>query len=152
MALPNIFMPEVANEFKRRIDAVTPASKPIWGTMNATQMLAHCNITYEYAFDERHDKPNFLVKIMLKKFVKPIVTNEVPYKKNSKTAPAFIISDSRNFEVEKQRLFAYLDRVVEKGSLYFAGKKSISFDELSATEWNNMFYKHLDHHLQQFGV
>jgi hypothetical protein len=81
MALPNIFMPEVANEFKRRIDAVTPASKPIWGTMNATQMLAHCNITYEYAFDERQDKPNFLVKMMLKKFVKPIVTNEVPYKK-----------------------------------------------------------------------
>lgn len=152
MALPNIFDKSVSDEIKERFNKLKPESPPVWGKMNATQMLAHCNVTYEYAFDERTDKPNFLVKIMLKNFVKPAVVNETPYKKNSQTSPAFIIADSRNFDNEKQRLFAYLDKTVEKGKSYFEGKKSVSFDELSAEEWNNMFYKHLDHHLKQFGL
>ena len=35
---------------------------------------------------------------------------------------------------------------------YFNGKESHSFGILTVTEWNNSFYKHLDHHLNQFGV
>ena len=35
---------------------------------------------------------------------------------------------------------------------YFDGKESHSFGPLNKTEWNNMFYKHADHHLTQFGV
>ncbi|MCJ8164098.1 hypothetical protein MKJ04_04535 [Pontibacter sp. E15-1] len=31
-------------------------------------------------------------------------------------------------------------------------QESHSFGRLSSQEWNNMFYKHLDHHLSQFGV
>ena len=34
----------------------------------------------------------------------------------------------------------------------FEGKESNSFGPLTKGEWNNMFYKHLDHHLSQFGV
>lgn len=152
MALPSVFQENIVNELKERIEKVTPSTKPIWGKMNATQMLAHCNVTYEYAFDERKDSPNFLVKIMLKKFVKPIVVSEQPYKKDSKTAPAFIITDERNFDKEKQRLYTYMDNVLKKGTSFFEGKESVSFGVLNAIEWNNMFYKHLDHHLQQFGV
>ena len=35
---------------------------------------------------------------------------------------------------------------------YFDKKESHSFGLLSVKEWNTMFYKHLDHHLNQFGV
>jgi hypothetical protein len=38
------------------------------------------------------------------------------------------------------------------GEAHFDGKDSHSFGNLSKSQWNTMFYKHLDHHLTQFGV
>ncbi len=152
MSLPSVFNQEVANSLIERINKVTPQSQPLWGKMNASQMLAHCNVTYEYAFDERTDKPNFLVKWLLKKFVKQKVVGEQPYEQNMQTSPAFIIPDNKNFDTEKTRLINYIQKVVEKGVTYFDGKPSNSFDKLSKEEWNNLMYKHIDHHLQQFGV
>jgi hypothetical protein len=53
MALPSVFLPEVANELIARIHLLQPNTSPLWGKMNASQMLAHCNITYEYIFDDK---------------------------------------------------------------------------------------------------
>lgn len=89
---------------------------------------------------------------MLKTFVKKIVTSEQPYKRNSGTAPAFVIKDSRNFEDEQSRLIGHINKTQQLGADFFDQKESVSFGRMSKTEWNNMFYKHLDHHLCQFGV
>jgi hypothetical protein len=89
---------------------------------------------------------------MLKLFVKSTVTNEVMYKHNSRTAPAFIIKVDKNFEAEKTRLINYINKTQHLGETYFDQKESHSFGKLSTTEWNNMFLKHLEHHLTQFGV
>jgi hypothetical protein len=152
MALPNIFTPSVAGDVINRINKLTPATQPHWGKMSVDQMLAHCNVTYEMALEDKHPKPNFLMQLILKTFVKETVTGEKLYKRNLQTAPAFMIKDSRNFEKEKERLIGYIQHTQQLGETYFAGKKSHSFGTLTTTEWNNMFYKHLDHHLTQFGV
>nr|MBI1232173.1 DUF1569 domain-containing protein [Cytophagales bacterium] len=136
----------------QRIDRLNPTSQTLWGKMNVAQMLAHCNVTYEMAFENKHSKPNFFMGLILKAFVKKMVVNDTPYKKNVQTAPAFIIADERDFEVEKVRLIQYLHKTVELGENHFDGRESLSFGKLSSGEWNNMFYKHLDHHLKQFGV
>jgi hypothetical protein len=152
MALPNIFTSPVAATIIERINKLTPATKAHWGKMNVAQMLAHCNVTYEMVYTDKHPAPNFLMGLMLKTFVKKPVVNESPYKKSSQTAPAFIIKDSRNFEEEKKRLIDYITKTQQLGAGHFNNKQSLSFGVLSDTEWNNMFYKHLDHHLSQFGV
>lgn len=152
MALPNIFSEKVAEELIRRINSLTPGTKAQWGKMNVAQMLAHCNVTYEMVYENKHQKPNFFMRQILKAFVKQMVVNETPYKKNVRTAPAFIIADKRDFEQERDRLIQYIHKTVELGESNFDGRESLSFGKLSTTEWNNMFYKHLDHHLTQFGV
>lgn len=152
MALPNIFTEAVSNKIKERIHQLSPSTQAKWGKMNVAQMLAHCNVTYEMAYETKHPKPNFIAGILLRAFVKKTVTNEAPYKSNSRTAPAFIISDERVFEAEKNRLLDYVNKTVELGEKHFDNKDSNSFGPLNKTEWNNMFYKHLDHHLGQFGV
>lgn len=152
MAIPNIYSKQVADILKERIHKLQKNTEAQWGKMTVSQMLAHCNVTYELAFENLHKKPNFFTSWILKTFVKKIVTNEVPYKKNSRTAPAFLITDAKIFELEKNRLINYIDKTVELGEDYFEGKESHSFGKLNKTEWNNMFYKHLDHHLTQFGV
>jgi hypothetical protein len=153
MALPSIFDPAVTTQLKERLNNITPDSKPVWGKMNAGQMLAHCNVTYEYVFEPGKYKPTpALLKLILKWMVKKAVVGEKPYKQGSPTGPDFKIVTNRNFEAEKARLITFIDKSRELGKVYFEGKESHSFGKLSAIEWNNMFYKHLDHHFRQFGV
>ena len=71
---------------------------------------------------------------------------------NGSFIEAQIITNEKDFEKEKVRLIEYLERTQTLGGDYYDGKESHSFGKLSTTEWNNMFYKHLDHHLNQFGV
>tara|TARA_R110002167_G_scaffold328783_1_gene535311 strand:+ start:3340 stop:3798 length:459 start_codon:yes stop_codon:yes gene_type:complete len=152
MALPNIFSKDISEKVIQRIDHLKPDTQPNWGKMNVSEMLAHCNVAYEMVYENKHPKPNFLMKVMMKSFVKKIVTSETPYKQNAQTAPAFKIKDSRNFETEKIRLIDYVNKTQKLGASNFDNKESHSFGKLSVDQWNNMFYKHLDHHLNQFGV
>ena len=92
------------------------------------------------------------MKFFLKAFVKKFVVNEVPYKANLKTGPDFIISSHKDFELEKDRLISFINQTQSLGAEHFDGKESHSFGVLTYQEWNNMFYKHLDHHLKQFGA
>lgn len=152
MALPNIFSKSVADEIIGRINNLTPDTKGQWGKMTVGQMLAHCNVTYEMVYEDKHPKPNAFMRFILKTLVKKTVVNEVPYKHNSQTAPQFIMKETKDFEAEKKRLIDYIQKTQQLGGSHFDGKASHSFGSLNTTEWNNMFYKHLDHHLRQFGV
>jgi hypothetical protein len=150
--MKNIFDLNETNAIIDRINKLDAYAKPLWGKMSVDQMLAHCNVTYEMIYDTKHQKPNAFKKFMLKAIVKPFVVSEKPYKKNSRTAPEFVISNSKNFVAEKARLIDFLKKTKGLGSAYFDNKPSRSFGKLTASEWNNLFYKHLDHHLKQFGV
>lgn len=152
MALPNIFTAGVADLIIDRINNLKPSSHANWGKMKVSQMLAHCNVTYEMTFENIHPKPNAFLKFILKMIVKNRVVTELPYQHNGKTALAFIIKGDRDFENEKKRLINYISKTKELGEKYFDNRESHSFGKLSKTEWSNMFYKHLDHHLTQFGV
>jgi hypothetical protein len=150
--MKNIFTTPVASEAIARIHQLSPNSKAIWGKMDAAQMLAHCNVTYELVYENIHPKPNGFTKLMLKLFVKNNVVNEKPYGKSGQTAPVFIIKGDKDFTAEKNRLIDYINKTQALGEHHFHQKESASFGVLTKTEWNNMFYKHLDHHLSQFGV
>ena len=150
--MKNIFETKETEAVINRINRLSPTTKPKWGKMSADQMLAHCNVAYEMTFEDKHPKPNGFTKFMLKVFVKNAVVGDKPYKKNSRTAPQFIISDAKHFVEEKARLIDYINKTQGLGAAHFDGKVSHSFGALTTQEWNNMFYKHLDHHLNQFGV
>ncbi|MEL0455173.1 DUF1569 domain-containing protein [Flavobacteriaceae bacterium SZ-1-7] len=150
--MKNIFDLKETNAIIDRINKLKPDTQPLWGKMSVDQMLAHCNVTYEMAFEDKHPKPNKFTKFLLKLFVKNTVVGDKPYKKNSRTAPQFLVTDAKNFVEEKARLSDYLIKTQSLGEGYFDGMESHSFGKLTKEEWNNMFYKHLDHHLSQFGV
>ena len=150
--MKNIFTKEITDEVIARIEKLTTTSQPNWGKMSVGQMLAHCSVTYEMVYTDRHRKPNAFTRFILKMFVKNIVVSEKPYSRNGKTAPQFIMKEDKDFDKEKKRLIAYIIKTQELGEGYFEGKESHSFGKLTSVEWNNSFYKHLDHHLNQFGV
>lgn len=150
--MKNVFDKNDCTEFISRIQNLTVNTQAVWGTMTAGQMLAHCCISYEMVYDNKHSKSNFFIRFLLKLFVKKAVVNDVPYKQSLQTAPAFKIKEDKNFELQKNRLIAYIEKTQVLGADYFDDKESLSFGPLSKKEWNNLFAKHLDHHLNQFGV
>jgi hypothetical protein len=150
--MKNVFTPDTTTELTQRINKLTPETKPLWGKMSVSQMLAHCNVAYEMVYDDKHPKPGAIKKFILKTFVKNVVVNEKPYKQGSPTSPEFRVADDKNFEAEKNRLIGYIHKTEKLGEAHFEGRESHSFGSLKSKEWNNMFYKHLHHHLSQFGV
>ena len=140
------------NEVVARINQLTPTTTPGWGKMNVGQMLAHCNVAYDMAYTDKYPQPNFLVRWMLTRFVKPAVVGRKAYEKNGRTAPAFLVDADQDFEKEKKKLIDYVNQTQSLGANHFEQKESNSFGKLTAEEWSNLFTKHLDHHLTQFGV
>jgi hypothetical protein len=101
---------------------------------------------------EKNKKPGFIARFFLKKFVKPKVIDEKPYRQSLPTSPAFVMHHEKDFSEEQKKLIGYLQKVQQLGSEAFEGKIHLSFGKLTAQEWNNMMAKHLNHHLAQFGV
>lgn len=152
MALPSTFDSNTTQQHLQRLDKLTNATKPLWGKMNAAQMLAHLNVTYDLAYNRIKTNPNLFMKFMLKTVIKGIVTGEKPYPKNSGTGKEFIISDARNFEKEKSILITNIKETESKGTSFFEGRDNQAFGSLTAQQWSNQFYKHIDHHFRQFGL
>ena len=151
--MKNIFEKNITEEVITRVNKLTHESQPEWGKMNVAQMFAHCCVAYDMVYTNDYPPAGGFSKFMIKLFgVKKIVTNETPYKKNGRTAPEFLITDERDFEIEKKRIIHNLTKTQEMGETHFEGLESRSFGAMTAKEWNNTFYKHIDHHLNQFGV
>ena len=150
--MKNLFTKEETDLVIARINKLSPDTTPLWGKMNVAQMLAHASVTYEYVYENTYKRPKGIKKFLLKTFLKPYVVGEKPYKKNVRTGADFLKTSDHEFENEMKKLIDYINRTQELGGSYFDGKDSHSFGPLSEKEWNTMFYKHLDHHLSQFGV
>jgi hypothetical protein len=150
--MKNMFDLKESNEVIDRINQLTSETKSLWGKMSVDQMLAHCNVAYDFVYTNKYPKPNAFKKFMVTLIAKKMVVGDKPYPKNSRTAPEFIIANEKNFDAEKKALTNNIIKTQKLGESHFQNKESHSFGPLSTQEWNTMFYKHLDHHLKQFGV
>lgn len=151
--MKNVFDTNDTHELKERINQLNNQSKAQWGKMDVGQMLAHCNVTYEMTYEPtKFKKPNVIKKWVFKSILKPIIVGPKPFKKNSPTSSDFKMTSVKKFDSEKQRIIGFINQTQELGSNHFEGKDNLSFGKMSSNEWNALFYKHLDHHLKQFGV
>jgi hypothetical protein len=153
LTIEDMFNPNGKASMLSRINALTPNSKPLWGKMNVGQMLAHCNVAYEIVHEPgKHSAPGFVGKFFARVFAKETVVGDKPYPQNGPTAPMFVIKDSKDFDKEKARLVAYINKTFQQGAAHYEGLENMTFGKLSAKQWNTLFSKHLDHHLRQFGA
>jgi len=152
MTTQNIFSTPVAEQFIVRIDKLSINTRNQWGKMDVSQMIAHCNVSYDMAFNENYKKSSPILRFILKNLAKKGLVNESPLKKNSSTASEMIIKTPKVFNEEKGKLISNVNNLVAKGENYFHLKDHPGFGIMTKQEWNNFYYKHLDHHLTQFGV
>ena len=149
--MKSLFSADVRQEIVRRLDALQAGSTRHWGKMDPAQALAHCTTAMEMATGDLPRK-QVLIGRLLGPFLKSMLLGEKPFAKNGPTDPAFIVSDPRDFAKEKSRLVATVTRFCEKGPGAVDGSVHSFLGPLTGDEWGVMMYKHLDHHLRQFGT
>ncbi|MFP3919069.1 DUF1569 domain-containing protein [Lysinibacillus telephonicus] len=149
--MKNIFNQLHLEEILNRIDKLSPNSKSQWGKMDVAQMLAHCSsfqdIAMGYSFPERG-----WLGILIGNFVKPIFYNDKPLAKNMSTIPTILIVDEKEFETEKEKLKQKIITFQNNGPEKCTTHPHPFFGKLTFAQWGKGIYKHLDHHLKQFGV
>ena len=149
MELKNLFDPAVRQEIIERINKLSPQSQPQWGKMNVSQMLAHLQMPMGVAVGSHH-LPRTLFGRIVGRFAKPILYNEKPFKRNLPTDPSFIMTNlEKDFEKEKLGIVIMINNFKEEN---IVNELHPFFGKLTKEQWSKGMYKHLDHHLQQFGV
>ena len=150
--MKNLFEPATVEEVKNRMGQLRPESARLWGKMNAAQMVAHCTAGLELAMGDRRP-PRMLMGRILGPFIKPVAFRESEQiRRNSPTVPGLVIDDERDLGRDCERLSRRIDRFAAAGPSGCTTHPHSFFGRLTPAEWSALMYKHLDHHLQQFGV
>jgi hypothetical protein len=134
-----------------RLNKLTPDSKPLWGKMNAAQMFAHCKEVFKIPLSDAK-LPRKRMGILLGWVIKSKLYNDSPWKKNLPTSPDFKIVDKKDFYIEKLKLTELAAKFYSAGPGYVGKFPHPFFGKFTPEQWGKSMYKHLDHHLRQFGV
>lgn len=149
--MQNLFDAATYNNIAERMNKISPECESQWGKMNAAQMLAHCKEAFKVPLSNK-PMPRMLLGLLLGWAFKSKLYNDDPWKKNLPTAPSFIIKDKRDFNKEKEALMELVNKFYTKGPEEVGKFPHPMFGSFTKEQWGKSMYKHLDHHLVQFGV
>lgn len=148
-AMKSIQDPIVYQEIVQRINKLQLTNTRQWGKMDVAQMMAHCAHALEVSLGDRVSKQGLMGKLF-GKLAKKSLAGDKPFRQGLPTAPDYVMADPKNFDAEKKRLTAAIKRLASpsaQGSIIHPFFGKMTPDELGVLN-----YKHLDHHLRQFGV
>lgn len=150
--MKNLFEAARVEEVKARLAQLRPDTTRLWGRMSPAQAVAHCAAAMELAVGDRV-APRMFVGRIIGTVVKPMLLgNEDPMRRNSPTVKDLVVRDERDLGMERERLCRLIDRFAASGPAGCTTHPHAFFGRLTADEWATLMYKHLDHHLRQFGV
>jgi hypothetical protein len=147
----SLFTPSASEEVLARIDKLQPTTQGQWGKMDSAQMLAHCANAMEMATGKLVIKRGFIGRFIGPRF-RGMATSDKPFSRNSPTATELKMADPRDFAREKERLRQVVQEFHRGGEAKCTSLPHPFFGPLTPAEWSILAYKHLDHHLRQFGV
>ena len=133
-----------------RIQLLTNENIALWGTMNVDQMLKHCSAAVDVAYGEKVVEVKWMMKL-LGRLVKNKVFNS-EFQKNSPTAKEFVFSESYDLEASKLELIQKYSRFSNEGKESIIVMNHPFWGKMSYEDWDKLMWKHIDHHLRQFGV
>jgi len=149
--MQNLFHTGVSDGIIDRLSRLQPSALALWGKMNVGQMLSHCQAPLQVAIGEIQIKRRF-IGFLFGRIAKLQFMKEGPFKKNLPTDKSFIRKSEYNFYQEREKLQLLVKQFAKSDSQMMASKVHPFFGKMSVDEWGFLTWKHLDHHLTQFGV
>ncbi len=148
---PNLFDAAQSRDILARLDRLRADTPALWGKMDVAQMLAHCQVPLEVAMGDVELKRG-LIGILFGRMAKRKLLAPGEFGRNMPTHPRFRVSDARAFAREHARLRGLVQKFASGGPAVLTRAAHPFFGPLTEAEWSALQWKHLDHHLRQFGV
>lgn len=149
--MKTLFDANTHEEVQDRLGKLTPETERQWGKMSPAQMMEHAAVALEMATGDVPMKQAFLGKAIGWMFKGKFLGDE-PFPKNSPTGPTLIIKNEPDFDTTRERLERLISSFHELGESGTDGNIHGFFGPLSGKQWGETQYKHVDHHLRQFGL
>ncbi|GEM55776.1 hypothetical protein FB1_19970 [Flavobacterium branchiophilum NBRC 15030 = ATCC 35035] len=148
---PSIFNQADNQKMIERIQQLSSNSGALWGKMTVNQMFKHCAAAIDVALGNKDLKINFVLRI-LGSMMRKIVLNAPEFKKNVATAKEFVFTGQYDFDASKQELIEKFQQFAIKGPHAIKDLQHPFWGNMTYDEWDVLMWKHLNHHLTQFGV
>lgn len=147
----NMFDKECSESMVRRVQSLHADSQPLWGTMNATEMLLHCNRINENLLTAEAIQKKTTVKQYIGRWL--VLYLKPTFPKNARTPRR---NDTKG-QIDAAAFTEQQQKFIELVRLFPSHQKPITlphpyFGSLNTKQWGLAGYKHIDHHLRQFGV
>ncbi len=136
-------------DIKQRLEKLNENSTRDWGKMSVGQMCWHCQYPLQLAIENKPNNSNG--NWFIKTFFKKSMYNEKPWRKNLPTAPQLKTQENKEFSKEHKKLKALIDQFYDNRNRE-KWYPHPTFGTFTKEQWGQMQYKHLDHHLRQFGL
>jgi hypothetical protein len=149
--MKHLFQRETLDEMISRLDTLQPTSARQWGKMDVAQMMAHCSLAIDMAAGRLNFERLFIGRV-LGPFFKRMCVNDKPFEKNKPADPRMRVSDQRDFLRERELLKEKVRQFHDGGEAQCTRHPHPFVGSLTPYAWSRVMYKHLDHHLRQFGV
>ena len=147
--MKTVWQEDVRGELLERASRVTRESAPLWGTMTAPKMLAHLSDALKMALGEltvaRRSGPLRFPPL------RHAIIHWLPFPKGAPSAPELLARTTADLGGEVAALRELLDRFAAR-RMDGAWAEHPAFGALSGADWGALAYKHMNHHLRQFGV
>ena len=134
----------------QRVERLSADHKPLWGKMNAAQMLAHLNDAMRMATGELTAAPK---NTPFRRWpMKQLVVYLLPWPKGAPTAPELLARmDTADLKVEQAAFRQLAERLASKAATD-TWPEHPAFGALSHKAWGVLEFRHADHHLRQFSL
>lgn len=145
-----IFASADLNALLGRLDRLTPDAKARWGKMTAPQMVCHLSDALRVNLGEL--PAEFRQGPLANPVVRWLLAYVVPFPKaKAETAPEMLTTQPSDWHADLARARDYLRAAAQRGA---NGRWAThpAFGDISGTMHGVFTYKHVDHHLRQFGV
>jgi hypothetical protein len=149
VAMKTMWDGNAQREVQDRLARLLPDRKAQWGRMSAPQMVCHLSDSLKMALGE--------LQVASKKVpiryppLKQFIVYVAPFPKNVPTAPELIARSPRDWSDDVAELRALIECfAARRGAAQWPDHPA--FGRLSERAWGVLVYRHMDHHLRQFGA
>lgn len=136
-------------ELKERLGRLSEDARPLWGRMNAPRMIAHIGSALRMAKGELEAAPkNLPIRYPP---LKQLIVYWMPFPKGAPTAPELLSREPGDWTEGVNDVRTQIDEFATRDPRS-PWPDHPAFGKMTSRAWGVLGYRHIDHHLRQFGV
>jgi hypothetical protein len=147
--MKSIWQEETQRELHDRVGRLAWDGRAAWGRFTAPKMVCHLADSLKMAMGDLKVAPKALP--IRYPPLKQFIVYLAPFPKGMPTAPELLAREPREWAADVADLQALLDRAASARTTD-TWPEHPAFGKLSTRGWGVLIFRHMDHHLKQFGA